>query len=105
MNNANIYFKYRVFFEKKGLMVYISHLDLMTLIRRAIRRAALPFVLTKGFTPRVRISMPRALKLGVESGNEEMVLWLGSRMIASDIGRLLNSTLPEGVRITEVLGL
>ncbi|GAG09244.1 unnamed protein product, partial [marine sediment metagenome] len=68
--------RYNATFEKKGSMVYISHLDLMTLFRRAIRRANLPFVLTKGFTPRVKISMPKALKVGSESTSEEMSFWL-----------------------------
>ncbi|HPN72615.1 MAG TPA: DUF2344 domain-containing protein, partial [Candidatus Omnitrophota bacterium] len=42
--------RYNAVFCKKGDMVYISHLDLMTLFRRAIRRAGLPFFLTGGFS-------------------------------------------------------
>ncbi|RKY42970.1 MAG: hypothetical protein DRP85_01190 [Candidatus Makaraimicrobium thalassicum] len=93
---------YDATFHKKGEMVYISHLDLMTLFRRAIRRAALPFVLTGGFTPRVKISIPRALKLGRESNREEMSFWLTEEMPAERIAELMNRELPEGIRVVEI---
>ena len=94
--------RYDAIFEKKGDMVYISHLDLMTVFRRAIRRSDIPFVLTEGFTPRVRISIPRALKLGVESENEEMGLWLKDAMKEKDIMDAVNRQLPEGIMIKEI---
>jgi len=83
-------------------MVYISHLDLMMLFRRAIRRAELPFVLTRGFTSRVKISMPRALKLGSQSDREEMSFWLTEEMDGEALVEAINRELPEGVRILEV---
>jgi len=91
--------KYNFTFEKKGKMVYISHLDLMMLFRRAIRRSAVSFVLTKGFSPRVKISIPKALKLGVESSNEEISLWLNNEMVRDEVMRLINAELPEGIKI------
>ena len=91
---------YDISFEKKGEMVYISHLDLMALMRRAVRRAELPFTLTKGFTPRVRISMPKALKVGKESLDESMCLWLSDDIFPQRIVCLLNDELPEGIKIT-----
>jgi radical SAM-linked protein len=95
--------KYNATFEKKGSMVYISHLDLMTLFRRAIRRAGLEFVLTRGFTPRVKISMPKALKVGKESNSEEMSFWLTEDKDPEELAEAINEQLPEGVRILEVV--
>ena len=100
--SENQRFKYDAIFEKKGNMVFISHLDLMTLFRRAVRRADLPFVLTGGFTPRVRISMPMALKMGRESDNEKMSLWFTREMEAEEIKEALNAQLPEGIKILTV---
>lgn len=94
--------RYYTKFSKKGDMVFISHLDLMMLFRRAMRRADLPFVLTDGFTPRVKISMPKALKLGVESENEELSLWLKEEIEPDHILKAMNKVMPEGVRILEV---
>ena len=96
-------FRYDAVFHKKGEMRYISHLDLMTLFRRAIRRAGLPLVMTGGFTPRVKISMPKALKLGRESDNEEMALWLAEQRELAEIMKVVNKELPEGVRLTKIL--
>jgi len=93
---------YNAIFFKKGDMVYISHLDLMTLFRRAIRRADLPFVLTAGFTPRIKISMPKALGLGKESGSEQMKFRLIEEKEPSELIELLNRELPEGIGITEI---
>ena len=74
----------------------------MTVLRRAIRRADLPFVLTGGFTPRVKISIPKALKLGAESDNEHMSLWLTEDVAQEDLMERINSQLPRGIGILEV---
>jgi len=95
--------RYDAVFIKKGDMIYISHLDLMTAFRRAIRRGGLPFVLTAGFTPRVKLSMPRALKLGLESERETMSFWLTEEMDPEEALRAINKELPEGIHIAEVV--
>ena len=93
---------YDVKFSKQDNMVYISHLDLMTLFRRAIRRADLPFVLSAGFTPRVKISMPKALKLGKSSKSEEMQFRLTENIDPPELTELLNNELPDGIKIIEI---
>jgi radical SAM-linked protein len=94
--------KYDAIYSKTGESVFISHLDVMSLFRRAMRRADLPFVLTKGFTPRVRISIPQALKLGRESSREEMSLWLVEELDPEVLTERINKELPEGIRILEL---
>ena len=95
--------KYSTIFTKKGRMVYISHLDLMRLFRRAIRRAEVPFFLTGGYTPRVKLSMPMALKLGKESEKEEMTFWTTSEVDTETVMKAINSQLPQGIAITSVM--
>ena len=94
--------KYNAIFSKKSDMVYISHLDLMNLLRRAFRRTGLPIFITKGFTPRVKLSIPQALKLGKESDHEEMSFWLEEDVENNLIKEKINSELPEGVEVREV---
>lgn len=48
-------------------MKYISHLDLMRLFTRAMRRADLPLKMTEGFNPHPKFSIQRALKLGLRA--------------------------------------
>ncbi|KJJ85828.1 Fe-S oxidoreductase [Candidatus Omnitrophus magneticus] len=94
--------KYKIIFNKKDDMVYISHLDLMRVFARSVRRAKLPFFLTGGYTPRIRLSIMRALKLGVSSEREEMFLWLKNSVETSFIAEALNRELPSGIRVLEV---
>lgn len=89
-------------YSKTGLMIYISQLDLLRLLQRALRRAELPFMLTKGFNPRPRMSFRRALKLGVESFDEEVTFYLELPMEAEAFRERLQKQLPEGIEILSV---
>lgn len=60
----------RVWFGKLGKMALVSHLDLLRLFDRAIRRAAIPISFTGGFHPGPRIAFANALSLGVTSAGE-----------------------------------
>ncbi len=90
-------------FSKKGAMVFISHLDLMRLFARASRRAGLPVSLTKGYNPHPRISITKALKLGVESDSLEVVFYLDSEIDAAEFRKRMNAELPGGVEIKDVV--
>lgn len=89
-------------FSKKGLMKYISHLDLMRLLTRAMRRANLPLKFTQGFSPHPKLSMKRALKLGVESDNEEASILLKEPIAPEEFKGRLQEQLPEGIEIKNV---
>lgn len=80
-------------------MKYISHLDLMRLFMRALRRADLPVKLTEGFSPHPKLSIKRALKLGVESDNEEASVVLKEPVRAAEFKERLQKELPEGIEI------
>ncbi|MEH2066091.1 MAG: TIGR03960 family B12-binding radical SAM protein [Nostoc sp.] len=60
----------RVWFGKQGNIALISHLDLIRLFDRVVRRAALPIAFTGGFHPMPRISLATALALGATSSGE-----------------------------------
>ena len=91
--------KLRATFSKTGDMRFISHLDLMRLFHRALRRAGLPFVITKGFSPRVKMSITRALKLGVESSGEEAVFYMNEKFASGKFVDAINAKLPDGVKV------
>lgn len=91
--------KLKVIFSKTGDMRFISHLDLMRLFQRASRRAALPVTVTQGFNPHLKISVTRALKLGMESAGEEAVFAMDREVSPREFIGSLNAKLPRGVRI------
>ena len=49
---------YRLTFAKKGRARYISHLDLMRAMQRAIKRAGVPIWYTQGFNPHSYLMFP-----------------------------------------------
>jgi len=85
-------------------MRYISHLDLMRLFMRAMRRAELPLKMTEGFSPHPKLSFKRALKLGVESQREEASILLKFPVAPEDFKSRLQKQLPEGIEIKDVQG-
>ncbi|MBI4707907.1 MAG: DUF2344 domain-containing protein [Candidatus Omnitrophica bacterium] len=89
-------------FTKKGKMKFISHLDLMRLLTRAMRRADLPLKMTEGFSPHPKLSLARALKLGLESENEEASIVLNGFITLEDFKEKLQRQLPEGIEIKDV---
>jgi len=91
-------------FTKKGLMIYISHLDLMRLFMRAMRRADLPLKMTEGFSPHPKLSIRRALKLGLESDGEDASVVLREQISPQEFRQRLQEQLPEGIKIINVEG-
>jgi len=80
-------------------MKYISHLDLMRTFTRAMRRAGLPLKITEGFNPHPKLSIKRALKLGLESENEEASIVLNEFVNPQEFKDILQKNLPQGIEI------
>ena len=94
--------KFEFTFAKLGKMRYISHLDLMRTLARAMRRADLPLKMSEGFSPHPKLSLKRALKLGLESENEEASIVLKEWIEPEDFKNRLQQQLPEGIAIKDV---
>jgi uncharacterized protein (DUF2344 family) len=60
--------------------------------------------MTEGFSPHPRLSIKRALKLGLESENEEATVVLKELTELSDFKKRLQDQLPEGIEIKDVQG-
>ena len=93
------YATYRIRFAKVGRAAFLGHLDLVRLLARSFRRADLPLAVTRGFSPKPRISFGPALGLGVPSLGELMDVDLehvapGRR--SWDIGDAARVELPAG---------
>lgn len=97
-------YKVNFVFSKTGAMKFISHLDLMRLFTRALRRAGLPVKISQGFNPHMKLSIKRALKLGVESENEEAGVALKELMNYEQFKNRLQEQLPEGIKIKNAQG-
>ena len=76
---------YRIVFEKRGRVKYISHLDLNRCMLRAVRRSGLPAWYTEGFHPHMYLMFPLALSLGAESTCEVMDIRLTQEVPPEEI--------------------
>ncbi|KAF0134406.1 MAG: hypothetical protein FD145_631 [Candidatus Saganbacteria bacterium] len=92
--------KIKITYEKGEEIKYISHLDHMRVLERAIRRAELPIAYSQGFNPRMQISYKtRALKVGETSSECAAELSFVEKISPQDLLSKLNKTLPQGMKI------
>ena len=89
----------RVKYCKGGPIKYISHLNLAQVFTRAIRRADIPVVKSKGFNPRFRISFGPPLPLGISSTSEYLDIRLKEKIKTEELVGKLNRVLPQGLTI------
>ena len=89
----------RIQFAKTGSMALLSHLDLMRMLERALRRSGLPISFTGGFHPLPRIQIALALPLGCEANSEWMDLEFTDALAAETLIRTLQPLLPEGITL------
>ncbi len=100
--NQNKEQKIRMWFGKIAEMSLISHLDLVRLFDRAIRRAALPISFTGGYHPGPKISIANALSLGITSNGEIVDFELTEDMEIAEFRSRLAAQLPENIPIYKV---
>jgi radical SAM-linked protein len=93
--------EYRLRFGKLNNLRYLSHLNLMKTMERAVRRAGLPLAFSGGFHPHPKISYGPALAVGIESTSEYLDLELTTGMEATSLLDSLNPALPQGLFIYE----
>lgn len=77
---------------------YISHLDFMRAVQRALRRAEIPVAYSKGFNPHPRLSFASALAVGTTSEGEYLDIVLEREMDPQILCYRMNEKLPEGIR-------
>ena len=92
----------RVWFEKKGMIRYISHLDLMRTVTRAVRRSEVPLWYTEGFNPHPYMTFSLPLSLGTESECESMDIKIEGDITNGEIFEKLKAVMPDGINVTAV---
>jgi radical SAM superfamily enzyme YgiQ (UPF0313 family)/ferredoxin len=101
-NASHASVRYRFVFRKAGRERFLSHLETLGVIQRALRRSGLPLHYTKGFHPHPRLSMGPSLAVGIEGLREFFDVELTGR---AEIGAEdFEGLLPAGIRVAEVRG-
>lgn len=89
----------RIKFIRGENVKFISHLDLMQVFERALRRAHLPIAYSQGFNPHPHIVFGLPLSVGVTSQAEYADFELMKTVTPENFLERLNGELPEGLKI------
>lgn len=92
----------RVRFARGEAIKFISHLDLMRLWQRALRRAGMPLAYSGGFNPHPRMSLAAPLPIGVTSEAELMDILIKKWVSPHFLTSALSEQLPAGIEIRQV---
>lgn len=91
--------KLRLQITKDKEIRFISHLEYVRTIGRAIRRAKLPAAYSEGFNPHLKFSLASALGVGVVSYTEFVEIELAEPLEVEPAARALAAALPRGIRV------
>ncbi len=94
--------RYYLRFTRGPRLRFLSHLDMIRLWERALRRAGLPLCYSAGFHPHPRISVPLPLAVGMTSRSEWLEMELRGRVDPEALQARLAEQLPSGVDLLEV---
>lgn len=92
----------RVTFTRGDELKYITHLDLMRMWERALRRAGIPLAYSEGFSPHPQIALAAPLPVGVTSEAELMDVFLEEVVQPRAFADRVAPQLPPSVRIVRV---
>lgn len=91
--------KLRLQITKERDIRFISHLEYVRTLGRAIRRAKLPAAYSEGFNPHLKYSLASALGVGVVSYTEFVEIELAEEMDVKEAALRLSEALPRGIRV------
>ncbi len=93
--------KYRFRYQKKDEVKYVSHLDFIRVVERAMKRAHLPVAYSQGFNPHPLMAVAVPLSVGVTSQYDLMDIAFEEPQNIEDLIKKFNKALPDGFRILE----
>ncbi len=92
----------RIRFSRGQEIKFISHLDIMRLWERALRRAEVSLAYSEGFSPHPRLSLAAPLAVGVTSEAELMDVFVTKRVSPHWFTSTASQQLPPSI---EILGV
>ena len=92
----------RMSFQKTGMAKFISHLDTVRCITRAMKRANVPVWFTEGFNPHAFLTFAMPLSLGFESLCETVDFRLMEETDLNELAERINNALPVDITVKEI---
>lgn len=86
-------------YSKTGNLKYISHLDVLRFIQRAVKRTGVNAKYSEGFNPHMKTSFGFPLSLGTESIGEYFEIELNQEIEPNEFAKKLNAVMPKEMQI------
>lgn len=91
----------RIRFSRGEELKFISHLDMIKVFERALRRAGIPAAYSEGFNPRPKMTFALPLPVGVTSSAEYADFEVDGTVTPEEFREKLNRSLPSGLNIMD----
>lgn len=95
-------FNYQMRYSKTGRARFISHLDTLSLLVRALRRAGVEMAFSQGMRPKPILSLAMPLGVGVEGEDEICDFSLKARAPLTELAKQISRELPQGIELKSV---
>lgn len=92
-------------FSRGQELKYLSHLEILRVFERALRRSGLPVEYSQGFNPRMKIVFGLPISTGLTSDAEYADIVLEKDIDLSTFVETLNESMPLGLKIHEAVEL
>ncbi|MGE5380328.1 MAG: TIGR03936 family radical SAM-associated protein [Methylocystaceae bacterium] len=87
----------RIMYSLSPELKFLGNLDTLRMLARCLRRARVPFALSEGFNPHIKMSLGTVLPVGIWSEGEWLDLDLTESMPADEVILRMNSAAPGGL--------
>lgn len=88
-------FRLRLCFRKVGRLRWLSHLEVLRALERSVRRSGLPYAVTQGFNPHMKVAFGPALPVGTAGEREYADVWVTRYTGAEQALAALSRSAPE----------
>lgn len=93
-------YRLRLGYSKSGRARYLSHLEVARALERSARRAGLPYAVTRGYSPRMKVAFGPALPVGTAGIREYFDVWLTEPLPADIAAARMNASVPRDLPVS-----
>ena len=89
----------RFAYAVEGPVKFLSHLDLLKLFSKSVKRANIPVAYSEGYNPHPKIAFGPPRGVGIAGLQEYCDIKLAREMAVADFIKQLNQALPKGIQV------
>ncbi|HIV80844.1 MAG TPA: TIGR03936 family radical SAM-associated protein [Candidatus Avanaerovorax faecigallinarum] len=91
--------RYAMEFSKTGMIRYTSHLDMLRLFKRTLRKTGVPLAYSQGFNPHPKLGFAQPLSLGYEAKSDYIEFETVTPVDTSELLTKTATAMPEGITV------